>query len=517
MKFTRSLARGVAAAAVAVLALGACSGGAETDSGSDGGETAAAGAELVLGVGVEPQSMDAAQSREAQFVQYFQPVFDTLIRRMPDGTYGEMLATAWEYNEDNTVLTLTLREGVTFTDGEEFNAEAAKANLDRFLTAGGPLAGNYGSIESVEAPSPTELILNLSAPDPALLFQLGGPGGYMQSPANFDSGSIDTTPVGSGPYVLDREKTTPGSAYVYTANEDYWNPELQKFDSITLRVLQDENARLNALSSGQIDAMLATPKTVAQAEANGLNVDFVLADWQGLSLFDRDGEVNPELADVRVRQAINHALDKEALLENIALGYGEVTSQVFNPVNEAFVPELDTYYEYDLDRAQELMDEAGLSDGFTMSMPSSSDMDPAVAPAVRDQLAQIGITVEWVDMPTAQYQPEQQSGTYPAAFTAFGQAVVPWTTIAQLVTPTAPWNVFGTQTEEVDALLAEILAASEDEVAEPYAALNTYLVENAWFNPWYRIELPYYTNDDVTVEMQAGQPVPSIYNYAPAN
>lgn len=523
MSIKRSIPRAALVLAAATLALSGCgasgdgdvdgSAAGSSDQSSETGEPAA----LTIGAGVEPESFDPAQSREAQFVQYFQPAFDTLIRRMPDGTPGEMLATGWEYDETNTVLTLTLRDDVTFIDGETFDAESAKANIDRFQTAGGPLAGNLASIESTEAPDATTLVLNLSTPDPALIFALGGPGGYMQSPAQFDSESIDTQPVGSGPYVLDRDASTPGSEYLYTANEDYWNPDLQEFDSITLLVLQDENARLNALSSGQIDAMLGTPKTIAQAESSGLNVDTIPADWEGLSLFDRDGELTPELADVRVRQAINHALDKEALLENISLGHGEVTSQIFSPASEAFDPELDSYYAYDVEQARSLMDEAGLDDGFTLQMPSSSDMDPAVAPAVRDQLAEIGITVEWEDFPTAEYQAEQQSGNFSAAFTAFGQTVRAWGNISQMVGPAGAWNVFGSESDEAEDLMDQILTLPADEADPTYRELNALVVEEAWFSPWYRIDLPYYTNDDIVVEMQNGQPVPSIYNFAPAN
>lgn len=516
MKINRSITRALAVLAVGSLALAGCSSDDGDNKPAGGGDQTAA-AHLTLGVGVEPQSLDPAQSREAQFVQYFQPVFDTLIRRLPDGSPGEMLATSWEFDETNTVLTLTLRDDVKFTDGEAFDAAAAKANIDRFQTAGGPLSGNIGSIDSVEAPDATTLVLKLSEPDPALIYNLGGPGGYMQSPKQFESDTIDTQPVGSGAYELARDKSTPGSEYVYVANEDYWNKDIQKFDSITLKVMADENARINALSSNQIDGMIATSKTISQAESLDLTVNTVPGDWQGLSLFDRDGEIVPALKDPRVRQAINYAIDKQAVLDNIALGHGDVTSQVFSPASSAFIADLDTTYAYDVDKAKSLLAEAGFADGFELEMPSSSDMDPAVAPAVRDQLGKVGITVKWVDGPAAQYQPEQQSGKYGAAFTAFSQAVVPWSNIALMVTPNAPWNIFSTEDSEVDGLLDAILAAPAEEIAQPYQELNTYLVENAWFNPWYRIAQPYYTSDKITVEMQSGQPVPSIYNYAPAN
>ncbi|MDD0858516.1 ABC transporter substrate-binding protein [Arthrobacter alpinus] len=128
--------------------------------------------------------LDPAQSREAQFVQYFQPVFDTLIRRTPDGQPGPMLAKSWSYNADNTELSFVLRDDVKFSDGEAFNAAAAKANLDRFKTAGGPLQAQLVSLESVTAKDATTLVLTLSTQDPSLIVNLGGPSGYMQSPSS---------------------------------------------------------------------------------------------------------------------------------------------------------------------------------------------------------------------------------------------------------------------------------------------------------------------------------------------
>lgn len=500
----------VAAAAALMLALSGCGGGTAANSGS-------ATKELVLGAGVEPQSFDPAQSREAQFVQYFQPVFDTLVRRLPSGETTGMLATGWEYTRNNTRLTLKLRDDVKFTDGTAFDAEAAKANLDRFRKADGPLSGSLGAVKDISTSGAATLVIDLSTPDPSLVYNLGGPAGLMQSTKQFDNPDIATQPVGSGAYRLDRGQTTPGAKYVYTANKDYWNPELQKFDRIVIEPMADENARLNALRSGQIDGAMGTAKTISQVKAvKTLTVHTVSGDWQGLSLFDRGGKKVPALRDVKVRQAINYAIDKKAVLKNVGLGYGEVTSQIFNPASEAYVKELDDRYEYDVKKAKSLLAEAGYPNGFALKMPSSSDVDPAIPQVVKDQLAAVGIKVSWTNVPSAQYQPEQQSGKYGAAYTAFGQQVVAWGNISQLITEKAPWNVLGSKDDKVDGLLSKITTASGGDSGGTYRELNTYLVENAWFSPWYRIQQPYYTGPDITVEMQNGQAVPSIYNYAPA-
>ena len=515
MKAPQRIHGALALAATAAIFLSGCS-GSTNNAASDGGSGAKTVTTLTLASGVEPQSLDPAMSREAQFVQYFQPVFDTLIRRDSEGEPVPMLATKWETAADGKALTLTLRDDVTFTDDSKLTAEAVKSNLDRFKTAGGPLAGALAAVEGVEVLDATTVKLKLSKPDPALIYALGGPSGYIQSPANFDSPTVATQPIGSGPYELDRAATTPGSQYTFVKNEDYWDADLQKFEKIVIKPIKDENARFNAVRSGQADGMIATAKTVKAAEGAGVEVKMVPGDWQGLTLLDRAGAMTPELGKVEVRQAINYAIDKEAILKNVAQGLGTVTSQVFGPSSEAFVADLDGAYPYDVDKATSLLKEAGLADGFTLKMPTSADMDPALAPAIRDQLAKVGITVDWVDIPAAQYQAEQQSGTYSAAFTAFSQPVVAWTSINSMVTETAPWNVFKSSTPETKELLDGILNGTTEESAAKQQELNKYLVDNAWFSPWYRIDQPYFISKNVTVTVQKGQPVPSIYNFEAA-
>lgn len=515
VKAPKRMYRALALAATAAIFLSGCGASATKDS-SEGGAGAKTVTTLTLASGIEPQSLDPAMSREAQFVQYFQPVFDTLIRRDADGIPQPMLATKWETSKDGKTLTLTLRDDVTFTDDTKLTAEAVKGNLDRFKVTGGPLAGALASVASVDVVDAVTVKVNLSKPDPALVYALGGPSGYIQSPANFDSPTVDTQPIGSGPYELDRAATTPGSQYTYLKKADYWAPELQKFEKIVIKPIKDENARFNAVRSGQADGMIATAKIVKAAEAADVEVKMVPGDWQGLSLLDRAGTLTPELAKVEVRQAINYAVDKDAILQNVGQGLGVVTSQIFSPASDAYVAGLDGAYDYDVDKAKSLLKEAGLANGFTLKMPTSADMDPALAPTITDQLAKAGITVDWVDVPAAQYQAEQQSGKFPAAFTAFGQPVVAWSAISTVATESAPWNVFKFGTPESKILLEEIVNTSGEESVKKQQELNKYLVDNAWFAPWYRIDQPYFISKNVSVEVQSGQPVPSIYNFEPA-
>src|SRR5690606_4380646 len=138
---------------------------------------------------------------------------------------------------------------------------------------------------------------------------------------------------------------------------------------------------MNAMKSGEVDTGIIEPKQIPEAENSGLNVTTFQVNWYGLSIFDRDGAMVPALADPRVGQAINYAIDEEAILGAVELGYGERTDQTFNTQSEAYSADYDDRYPFDPAQARELLKDAGYEDGFGVPMPSSSSMDPAMLAA----------------------------------------------------------------------------------------------------------------------------------------
>ncbi|WP_159502211.1 ABC transporter substrate-binding protein [Microbacterium sp. 18062] len=501
----KAVAAGIAMAALALTGCSAPS--------SDGSGDAAV---LTLGTLIEPTSFDPNQAQEGHFMQFYQAAYDSLIRRAPDGGFEPMLATAWEFSEDGMQLTLTLRDDVTFSDGAVFDAEAAKANLEHFRTGTGPQGHTLAAVESIDVVDDHTIAIDLSVPEPALLIYLSNAAGLMGSPEALGTDEIKTNPVGSGPYVLDASATTIGSQYTFVKNEDYWAPELQQFDRVVFSYIPDITARYNALASGQVDAAILDAKTASQADAAGLVPHIQGLDWQGLILFDRAGQLVPALGDVRVRQAINHAIDKEAILAQIQGGRGELTDQVFGPNSTGFVEELEGTYAYDPARAGELIAEAGYADGFAIDMPIWANFDQALAAVIREQLGAVGITVNFVEVPAADALTEMVSGRFPATWMSLFQPSS-WTTINQAIAPTALFNALDSTDPAVTDLITRVQFGDETEAAAAAAELGTYLVENAWFAPWYRPDQLYYGNDSVDVVVQVEQAVPSLYNYSPAS
>jgi peptide/nickel transport system substrate-binding protein len=442
------------------------------------------------------------------------PVYDTLLVKTPDGEIEPNMATEWSYNDDATVLTLTLRDDITFTDGEPFDAEAVKANLEYLKNGTGQNSYMAASIEEFEIISDTEIALHLSEPDPGLVEYLSVVGGAMASPKSFGEGDPATTAVGSGPYEL--VKATAGSEYTYDRNEDYWNPDAFPFDEIVIKTILDPTARLNALKSGQADVGTLLATNVAEAESTGgLHVERHSVDWQGLIIGDRGGEKVEALGDVRVRQALNYAFDKQSILDNLSRGEGEITAQTFNTKSQAFLEELDGEYPYDIEKAKELMKEAGYEDGFSVTMPDFA-AQPQIAPIIEQQLAPLNIDITFEKVAADATAPALLSGDFPMYWFSLGSQGA-WQDLRKFAWAESPWNTGHSADPDAEALLDTAQFAVGEEQDAALQEVNRYVVEQAWMAPWYRANAMLAVRDGIDAAPQAGNIVPWIRNFAPAD
>lgn len=503
MKFPRMKAAATAVV-VAALALTGCSAGGA--GGSSGGSST-----LTLGSLLEPGALDPGQAQEGNQIVFYQAAYDSLIRRLPNGDLAPMLATDWSYSDDALALTLNLRNDVTFSDGAKLDAAAVKANMEHFKNGSGSQAHTLGDVASVEVVDDDTVTVHLAQPDPALLVSLSNAAGLMGSPAALGTDGIKTNPVGSGPYTLNVSKSTSGSEWVFDKRAGYWDPSLQKYDRIVIKYLADASARMNALLSGQIDAVRIDAAQRDRVSQGGLTIERDSNDWVGFILYDRAGQKVPALGDVRVRQAINMAIDREALLKQFGQGEGELTNQVFGPRSTGFQQTLDGTYEYNPEKARQLIQEAGYGSGIEIPYGTSALGDPAMTAVLVEQLAAIGITLKLTEVPAAEGLTSILEGRFGMGFMALFQPSS-WTTISQAIAPDATFNPFHTSSPELQALIEQV-RRGDDAAAQ---AVNTYVVENAWFAPWYRATTLFAHKPSVTVELQAEQAVPSIYNYAPA-
>ena len=496
--------------AIAALALTGCAGAG--DDGSGAGESGRAD-RLTLTAIIGPTSYDIGQGAEyGNRSPFFQAVFDTLLQKNAAGEIEPWLATEWEYNDDNTVLTLTLRDDVEFTDGTPLDADAVVASLERFRDGTAPPAATLAGKEFA-AVDPTTVTITQPTPDPSLVNLLSIAPGLIQAPSTFDDPDSATEPVGSGPYILDTAATVTGTTYVYTANPDYWNPDAVKYDNLTINVIEDPTATLNALKAGEANgAKIVNNDTIPEIEASGWTIESNELDFQGLLLFDRAGTMAPELADVRVRQAINMAFDREALLDALQAGYGTVTEQVFPETSVGYDEALDSTYGYNPEAAKELLAEAGYPDGFTLDMMSTPAFQTTFD-LVAQQLADIGITVNYTDPGTGNFITDMLAPKYPATWMALEQNP-DWQLINFMIAPQATFNPFRSQDPQVDEYIATIQMGGDD-AEQATKDLNAYIVEQAWFAPFFRVQGTYAVDANTNLEFCPTNAYPSILGFTP--
>ncbi|MEN9967829.1 MAG: hypothetical protein RL036_1062 [Actinomycetota bacterium] len=468
--------------------------------------------DLVLGAILDVKSWDPSQADIGHLAPFYQAVYDTLILRTPDGKYKPNLATSWKLNADNTVMTLELRSGVKFTDGTAFDATAAKANLDNFIKGNGPQAGTLAGA-SVTVVDSNSITITLKDPNPELAYYLSTTDSYMASPKALGTAGLKTTPVGSGPYIIDTAASSAGSQEVFNANPNYWDKSKIKFKKVTFKVMSDVTARLNALLSGQIDATILDSKTAPTAKSRKMTQYLNNVDWQGLLMFDRAGKINPFLKNAKVRQAIAYAINRPALLKALQNGQGELTNQPFAKSSPAYDVALDKSYPFDIKKAKALLTEGNASGGFDLTMPAWPD--PTMTAVIGDQLKAIGINVTWTQVPAADYRNAMKSGKYAAGVYQLFQGT-PWVAINQMATPNGSWNVLHSTDPVIDKALASLKDdASEKNLNAQAKVINRFLTESAWYIPFYRVPQLYFTGSRVKTMNQAQNAIPYLYNYAP--
>ncbi|WP_158437843.1 ABC transporter substrate-binding protein [Naasia lichenicola] len=498
----------------AALALAGCSG---TGSGT-ASESGAAGGTLTWGAILPLSSFSAQNASWANESPYLQPVYDTLFQADPDGTPQPNIATQWEYNADRTVLDVTVRDDIKFTDGTSLDADAVTQNLLRFKEGTSPNANNLRNVEDVATIDTTHLEITLGAPDPALLTYLTQNAGLVESPAAFDSPNIETVPVGSGPYIFNADETVVGSSYVYDANPDYWNPDAQHYAKFIVNVYSDPTSLLNAIQGGQVNATTVLDNSsLPQMEAAGFTANSAETTWAGLLLSDVNGTLTPAMADVRVRQAINYAFDRDALLKAVLGEYGTATTQIFGPPSSSFDESLDDVYPYDPAKAKKLLAEAGYANGFTLTMPTAPVIPDSAFTLIASQLEAVGITVEYqAEADANAYISDLLQQKFSAAYFLLPSSLDNWQMSQAQIAAASNWNVFHIDDPKVEELISTIQNGDESAGESAGKELNAYIVDQAWFAPFYRQQTNFMTDANTKATVQVGNAVPYIWNVVPS-
>jgi peptide/nickel transport system substrate-binding protein len=389
----RGLGAGLAALAASVL-IAACGGAGGTAAGS--GTAAPGGAGGTVNWEWElPTSWDPVTSSAGWDMHALGLVYAAITTLDPSGDVGPGLARTWAYAADGKSVTFQLRSGLTFTDGTPLDAAAVKANIERGQKqANSNIASELSVIKSVVVNSPASFTLNLALVDYQVPDLLAGKDGMLVSPAAFSHvTTIPTQPAGAGPFKL--TSYVPDSHASLVRNPGYWDASQIHLASFSIQAISQPEQILAALQSGQVNVAYIAGNQVASAKAAGFKIAVIPSEVVN----ELDVQTTtPPFTSPKVVEAINDAIDRQAIVKVQAAGYGDASYQPFPKGFVGYSPRLASLYPYNPARARQLLAQAGYASGLRITLTSTSSTD-ALAEQIQGQLAQVGITVTIKDIP----------------------------------------------------------------------------------------------------------------------
>lgn len=354
------------------------------------GQTLAAGA--TIGMQLEPPVLDPTAGAAAAIDEIvYSNVFEGLVKFGEDGAIHPGLAESWEISDFGLVYTFRLREGVTFHDGTTFDAEDVKFSLDRIAAEESQNAQKalYAAILETAVIDPRTVRVTLSQPTGAFLFNLAWGDAVIVAPESAAENA--SNPVGTGPFRFSR--WLKGDSVEIVRNDGYWG-EPAKLDSVTFKFISDPNAAFAAVMAGDIDAFpgFPAPEILDQFAADPRFL-VVTGSTEGETILSTNNKAGP-LADARVRAAIAHAIDRQALIDGAMFGYGTPIGTHFAPHHPDYV-DLTLQSRHDPEMAKRLLAEAGYESGLTLRLklppPSYARRGGEIVAA---QLRAVGIETE---------------------------------------------------------------------------------------------------------------------------
>ena len=460
-------------------------------------------------------TMDPWKTQVSQYVA--QATYDTLTHLNADGTIAPWLATSWIYPNPKT-LVLQLRTGVTFSDGTPFDAAAVVANLEygKKATPSNFAALAYlSAIASAQAVSATTVRINLTTADPDLPYGFSQQAGWMVSPAALKNpNSLTLGAVGTGPYLLDKSATSANQSYVFTRNPKYWAAsQWDRFAKLTVNLIADQTASDNAARGGQINYEIIQPTTKISGWKRAVGSATALF---GFTIFDTKGTIAKPLGDVRVRQAMNYAIDRKTILSKISGGYGALNASApFGSDSTGYTKTLDDTYTYDPAKAKALLAAAGYPNGFSLKVLNNPQWDQ-MAQALAGYLRAVGIKITLSNHLSDLVQ-QTNSGKWAMGMTLQSVTGLPYTDVSSAMTPTASFNPLRNSDPKIVSLLAQGASASGKDQQKIYAELAAYSAQQAWFVvPVLTSQLHGYDPKVVTVVEPKRAGAPALYNLTPA-
>jgi peptide/nickel transport system substrate-binding protein len=341
-----------------------------------------------------PDTLDPHKTSGTLTFQTIKSIYDTLAEPDTSGKLIPALAERWEVSSDALTWTFYLRQNVVFHNGQKLTSKDVKATLDRIIdkATASPKAKEFSSISAIETPDDSTVVLKLKEPASPLLASLASGWGAVLPKGLIDSGhDFGNQPVGTGPFML--KKWIRDSQIILEKNDKYWMKGNPKLDRIMMHIIPERAVSVQGLVSGQIDvAYLIDKDDLPILEASkDVKID---KSMTALILVMSINCSNPVLQDVRVRQAINHAIDKQKVLD-VAYGGGKPIG-TFMDYSNAYYMDFASLYPYNPEKAKKLLAEAGVSRDttFELFLPQNYEIHVKAGEMYQDMLNKVGLNVK---------------------------------------------------------------------------------------------------------------------------
>ncbi len=347
--------------------------------------------ELIYGITTDPDHLDPflATSADSRVVLF--NIFEGLLKLSSDGTMVPAIAESYEVSDDLMKYTFSLQDDVKFHNGKTVTADDVKYSLDKAVEY--QLTG-MEEVENISIIDESTIQINLNQPDSEFYYNMT----TAIIPENYEDSN--SRPIGTGPFKF--ESYSPQEELVLTKFVDYRNPELPKVDKLTFKIVADLNTVLFDLQAGSVNASTLDTTLASQLDSNDFNIYYT--NTNAVQIFCLNNSVEP-LNNVLVRQAISYVVDANEIIDIAHNGHAErAASPVIPALKDGYNVALNDTYKKDVEKAKQLLDEAGYPDGFTLSItvPSSYKQHVDTAQVIVNQLGEIGIsaTIEQVDWST---------------------------------------------------------------------------------------------------------------------
>lgn len=489
LRFTAAAAvAGVALSMLAACAADEVSGAAKTT--------------LTIAAPSAPSSLDPSLFSGGQATVFISTAYQSLFHVEGNSDVEPSLASGYEWvGEGNTTLKVTLRPDVKFSDGEDLDSAAVKTWIEHFTEQGANHSYAAANIESIDTPDDLNVVFNLSAPTPQLplnLTESTGMGAVASPKAIADGVNLGQTTVGAGPFVISKDGTVEGSEYSYTPNPYYFDADAIDFEKVVIKVISNDSTAYAALQSGQVQITYGYAASIEAAEAAGFEVVGFPVNINGVWTSDPNGEIIPAFADVRVRQALQYAIDREAIANAVAPGSGQATVQPVTPDSVGYDANLESEYPYDVDKAKQLLADAGYADGFSFDVTVAPGSDEqTVAQAFADQLSKVNVQVTLRTPATFdEWLQDLISGNYAAIVTGLGLNGMP-TTMDNLYSTPALANFRNSSYPDIVDLASSAAVLSGEEGESAWKAVTARAVEDAYQLPIVNTSSIYFWDDSV--------------------